>query len=108
MTSRQSVSLPGFAWAAAVLALVAGRARAEPGVTDGQVLLGEAAAFSGPSAGLGVELWRGASAAFSEANAKGGVHGRKIALALADDGYDSEKAAGAVLKLLTRDKVFAL
>jgi branched-chain amino acid transport system substrate-binding protein len=42
---------------------------AEPGVTDREVVLGQPAAFTGPSAGLGIEMWRGASAAFEEANA---------------------------------------
>src|SRR6266702_4282610 len=89
---------------APALAAVAG----DPGVTDGELVLGEAAAFSGPSAGLGVEMWRGASAAFSAANEAGGVHGRKIRLVLSDDAYESEKAAPAVLSLITKEKVFAL
>jgi branched-chain amino acid transport system substrate-binding protein len=83
-------------------------AHAESGVTDAEIVLGQPAVFSGPSAGLGVEMWRGAFAAFSAANDSGGVNGRKIRLALADDGYDAEKAAPAVVKLLTKDKVFAL
>jgi ABC-type branched-subunit amino acid transport system substrate-binding protein len=80
----------------------------EGGVTPTEIVIGQAAAFSGPSAGLGVEMWRGASAAFDEANAKGGIHGRKIRLVLSDDGYESEKAAPAVVKLIEQDKVFAL
>lgn len=75
-------------------------ATAPDGVTDTEVLLGEPAAFSGPSAALGVEMWRGASAAFSAANDAGGVHGRKIRLVVADDAYDAEKAAAAVVKLV--------
>jgi len=82
-------------------------AAADPGVTDTEVVLGQSAAFSGPSAGLGVEMWRGATAAFSLANEKG-VFGRKVRLIAADDGYDAERAAATVLKLITKDKVFAL
>ena len=81
---------------------------AEPGVTDKEVVLGQPAAFSGPSAGLGVEMWRGATAAFAEANAAGGVNGRTVRLVIADDAYDSEKAAAAVGQLISRDHVFAL
>src|SRR3989442_1110998 len=81
---------------------------AEDGVRDDEVLLGQAAAFSGPSAGLGVEMWRGASVAFAASNDGGGVHGRKVRLVLADDGYDAERAAPAVARLITKDKVFAL
>lgn len=90
------------------LALLLLLASADPGVSDTGVLLGQPAAFSGPSAGLGVEMWRGATAAFAEANAAGGVHGRKVKLVLADDGYDAEKAALAVVQLISRDHVFAL
>jgi ABC-type branched-subunit amino acid transport system substrate-binding protein len=78
------------------------------GINDEEVWLGQPAAFSGASAGLGVEMWRGATAAFSAANAAGGVHGRKIRLALADDGYAPEKAAAAALHLIEDEKVFAL
>jgi ABC-type branched-subunit amino acid transport system substrate-binding protein len=80
----------------------------EPGVTDKDVVVGQPAAFSGPSGGLGVEMWRGATAAFAEANAAGGVNGRTVRLVIADDAYDSEKAAIAVGQLISRDHVFAL
>ncbi|HEX9576993.1 MAG TPA: ABC transporter substrate-binding protein [Myxococcales bacterium] len=83
-------------------------ASAEKGVTPTEVLLGEASAFSGPSAGLGVEQWRGHSAAFRAANEAGGIHGRKIRLVLADDGYDAERAAPAVVELITKEDVFAI
>src|SRR5579871_21323 len=81
---------------------------AEPGVSDTEVVLGQPAAFTGPSAGLGVEMWRGATAAFAEASAAGGVHGRAIRLAVADDAYDADKAALAVGRLISQDHVFAL
>jgi branched-chain amino acid transport system substrate-binding protein len=77
------------------------------GVTDTEVVLGQPAAFSGPSAGLGVEMWRGATAAFTEANQRG-VNGRRIRLVLADDGYEADKAAGAVAELIRGHGVFAL
>lgn len=95
---------------AALLLLATSSRAAETGagVTETEVVLGEPAGFSGPSAGLGVELWRGASAAFAEANANGGVHGRTIRIVVADDAYDAEKAAAAALRLIAKDKVFAL
>ncbi len=96
----------------AVLALLAALAApplfAENGVTDKEVVLGQPAAFSGPSAGLGTEMWRGAAAAFAEANANGGVHGRRVRLVVVDDAYDAEKAAQTAFQLIARDKVFAL
>ena len=93
---------------ALLAALLALPLHAENGVTDHEVVLGQPAAFSGPSAGLGTELWRGAEAAFAEANAKGGVHGRRVRLLVADDAYDAEKAAQAAFHLIAREKVFAL
>jgi len=99
------------AWAPLVLlgALTcAGSALADPGVSSTEVVLGQPAAFSGPSAGLGVEMWRGASAAFAEANDAGGVHGRKIRLVAADDALNPEQAALTALRLLKEQQVFAL
>ncbi len=77
------------------------------GIRPDEIVLGEPAAFTGPSAGLGIEMWRGASAAFSAANDQGGVNGRKVRLVLADDAYDAEKAAAAVVSLVGQD-VFAI
>src|SRR5262249_43490578 len=47
-------------------------------------------------------------AAFAEANAKGGVKGRKLELVAKDDGYEPTKSIDAVKALLNDDKVFAL
>jgi len=95
-----------FAWGPALVLLLPFGAAGETGVTDTQILVGQPAAFSGPSAGLGVETWRGATAAFEAANDGGGVQGRKIVLVVSDDGYDPERAVPAVRDLA--DKVFAL
>jgi branched-chain amino acid transport system substrate-binding protein len=76
------------------------------GVTDSAVTVGMDAAFTGPSAGLGIEMWRGSMAAFDEINEKGGVFGRKIRMVLADDGYEAARAAPAELKLVEQDGVF--
>lgn len=97
------------------LQVSADAARAKPkgaggeyGVTPTEVVIGQAAAFTGPSAGLGIEVWRGAAAAFEEINAAGGIHGRRVTLKVADDGYEEGKALGAALKLVNEDEVFAL
>jgi branched-chain amino acid transport system substrate-binding protein len=92
----------------AVLLLGSLAVRAENGVTSQEVTLGQPAAFSGPSAGLGIEMWRGAQAAFLEAGAARGTQGRKVRLLLADDAYDAEKSAYAAFQLIAKDKVFAL
>ncbi len=78
------------------------------GISDDEILLGTSAAFTGPSRGLGIELYRGAMAYFQYVNENGGIHGRKIALKLYDDGYQPDPAVSNTTKLMLEDKVFAL
>ena len=78
------------------------------GVSDNEILLGTSAAFSGPSRGLGIELYRGAQAFFEQVNERGGVRGRRIALKLYDDGYQPVPSVQNTMELLLSDQVFAL
>ncbi len=71
-------------------------------------MLGERSAFSGPSAGLGVEVWRGEFAAFSAANDASGINGTKIKLVLVDDKYEPDSAVVAAKELIDKRKIFAL
>jgi ABC-type branched-subunit amino acid transport system substrate-binding protein len=89
-------------------ATITSSARAETGVTDRQVLVGEFAAFSGPAAQLGERLKIGIDACFKSVNGQGGVNGRLLKLVTRDDGYEPEKAKVAVRQLIEEDKVFAL
>ena len=81
---------------------------ARTGITDTEILLGTSAAFSGPSRGLGIELYRGAMAYFTYVNENGGIHGRKVALELTDDGYQPDPAIQNTMKLMQDRNVFAL
>jgi branched-chain amino acid transport system substrate-binding protein len=81
---------------------------AEDGVTDSSIKLGMVNVQSGPAAGLGKGMRAGAEAYFKELNAKGGVHGRKIALTVADDGYEPTRAVDETLKMIEGEKAFAL
>lgn len=78
------------------------------GVLDDEILLGTSAAFSGPSRGLGIELYRGAQAYFARVNEQGGIRGRRIALKLYDDGYQPVPSVQNTMELLLNDQVFAL
>ena len=78
------------------------------GLTDTEIVLGMSAAFSGPSRGLGIELYRGASAYFAHINQSGGVRGRKVTLRTYDDGYQPDPSVENTMKLMLQDKVFAL
>lgn len=94
--------------AALILVFASCVARAENGVTDREILIGQFAAVSGPSAQLGLRMQLGMQAYISAVNAQGGVNGRAIKLITRDDGYEPEKAAAAVKALIHEDKVFAL
>jgi branched-chain amino acid transport system substrate-binding protein len=83
-------------------------ASAEDGVTADTIVFGQAAVLSGPAAALGQGMKTGLNAAFDEINKKGGIHGRKLKLISADDGYEPEKSIVATKKLIEEDKVFAL
>ncbi|HLW68363.1 MAG TPA: ABC transporter substrate-binding protein [Gemmataceae bacterium] len=73
-----------------------------------EIVLGTSAAFSGPSKGLGIELYRGATAYFEQVNSHGGVHGHKIAIKTYDDGYNPTPAIENTIQLIEKDNVFLL
>jgi branched-chain amino acid transport system substrate-binding protein len=88
-------------------------ATAEPapavrGVTDSEIRFGISAPFSGPAKELGQNMKLGIEAAFSAANANGGVFGRKLRLVAADDGYEPARTAGTMAELYDKDQVFGL
>ena len=100
---KRLVSLLG-----ACLALFAGSAAAAtPGVTADQIRVATIQDLSGPIAILGAPIRDGMVMRFDEENERGGVHGRKLRIAVEDSGYDPKKAVLATRKLLQRDGVFA-
>ncbi|OAF18047.1 ABC transporter substrate-binding protein [Bradyrhizobium neotropicale] len=92
-----------------LLAALAPAARGdEAGVSADAILFGQAAALEGPSSALGQRMRQGIVAAFTEINARGGVHGRRLQLLSRDDGYDPDRSVVQTLRLIEDDKVFAL
>ena len=92
-----------------VVLSAAAAARAEDsGVSDRQILFGQSAAFSGPAQDLGKNMRLGIEAAFEEANRRGGVHGRRLALRSLDDAYEPEAAIANTRRLVAEEGVFAL
>ena len=77
-------------------------------MTDTEILFGISAALSGPTKELGQNMKMGIMAAFSAANANGGVHGRELRLIAADDGYEPARAAITMKQLYESDKVFGV
>jgi branched-chain amino acid transport system substrate-binding protein len=79
---------------------------AQRGVSDTEILIGSMADLSGVTAVQGVNNAGGMRLAYDEANAKGGVHGRKIRFIVEDNEYTVPKAVQAMNKLLNRDGIF--
>lgn len=78
------------------------------GVTDTEIRFGISAPFSGSAKELGQNMKLGIEAAFNTVNANGGVHGRKLRLVAADDGYEPARTAGTMKQLYETNQVFGL
>ncbi len=78
------------------------------GVSEDSVLFGQSAAFEGPAQELGINMRLGIEAAFAEANANGGVHGRRLELVSYNDSYEPEASIANTTRLIEEDNVFAL
>lgn len=79
----------------------------DAGVTDTGILLGQSAVLSGPLSPGALAGQGGARIAFDEANAQGGVAGRKIQLLALDDAFDAARAKANYEALVQEHKVFA-
>ena len=78
------------------------------GVSDAEIVLGSHTDLSGPTAIWGVGATNGARMRFEEANAAGGIHGRKIRYVVEDASYQLPKAIQAANKLINRDNILAM
>jgi branched-chain amino acid transport system substrate-binding protein len=72
------------------------------------IVIGMSAAFSGPSKGLGIELYRGSMAYLEHVNRTGGIYGQKIVIKVYDDGYNPIPAIRNTIKLIEQDNAFLL
>jgi len=84
-----------------------GRATADPGITDKEIVLGATTPLSGPYYSVS-SVTIGANAYFKYVNANGGVNGRKIVFKYLDDQYESAKTVQLTRQLVEQDKVFAI
>ena len=72
------------------------------------ILLGEVGSLTGSEAAFGISTRNGIELALEEANAAGGVKGKKLAVRVYDDQSKPEEAAAAATRLVTQDKVVAI
>jgi branched-chain amino acid transport system substrate-binding protein len=91
--------------AAAVLGLTAFQAAAEE---KAPLKIGALLAVTGPASFLGAPEARTLEMLVEEANAKGGVDGRKIQLVVKDTGGSPEKAVSFAKQLIEEEQVFAI
>jgi len=90
-----------------------GGGSATPGGTGGggggdEILVGEYSSLTGGTATFGQSTHQGITLAFEEANAAGGVLGKKLKLLTEDDQSKPEEAATAATKLISQNRVVAL
>lgn len=110
MTSRCSFSrrniLAGTAATLFAPAVIGRAAAATRGVTDTEIIIGTMTDLSGVTAVQGTNNANAIHLAFDEANAKGGINGRKIHYVVEDNEYMVPKGVQAMNKLLNRDNIF--
>src|SRR5476649_197030 len=107
---RQTSKTIGLALAIAATTtagVITGALAQTNGVTATEVTFGMHTDLSGVAATYGVSSSNGVKMRFDEANAAGGINGRKLKLIVEDQAYQVPKAVQACNKLIQRDKVFA-
>ena len=72
---------------------------------QGPILLGSVGSLTGAEATFGVTVRDGVALAVEEANARGGVKGRPLAVRFYDSQGKPEEAASAVTRLISQDRV---
>ncbi len=81
---------------------------ADQGIDTSTIRFAQVAALDGPAGALGTGMRTGLLAAFAEANANGGVHGRTVELDSFDDGYEPDRSVEAVRTVIDGDNYLGL
>src|SRR5712692_6258223 len=77
-----------------------------PAATEGDaILIGEVGSLTGAEASFGISTRNGIELAVNQANAAGGVKGKRIAVRVYDDQSKPEEAANAATRLISQDHV---
>src|SRR5258708_5056139 len=91
----------------ALALFAAAPALAQQGVSPTEIVVGTAQDLSGPIVSLSKPAVNGMRMRIDEANAAGGINGRKLRLVVEDHGYDPKRAVLAARKMVQQDKIFA-
>lgn len=103
--------ISGLCAAALSRAVACKKSASEPGregKSGPEIVIGHYASMTGSTAHFGQDTDRGVRMAVEEANAKGGVLGKKLKLVTLDTRGDSAEAANAVNRLIDVEKVSAI
>jgi branched-chain amino acid transport system substrate-binding protein len=98
----------GMLLAAGLVGCVKKTNNANEALTGDEILFGEFGSMTGGESTFGVSTHKGVQMAVDEANAKGGLHGKKIKVIAYDDQGRADEAVTAVTKLITQDKAFVI
>ena len=79
-----------------------------PAIVDGRIRIGTVLPVDGQHAGLGAAIRNTIEAVFSEVNASGGVHGRKLELVVGGWGGNGDPEIWAAHDLVAKNPVMAL
>lgn len=101
---------PRALWLAAALAVLAALAFLGGcrGHRDNEVVIGVIAARTGGRALWGEDLYRGIEYAVEQQNARGGLLGRRVRLAVLDDASREEQAGSLAVRLIEREGAVAV
>ena len=99
--------MKSYALSAAVAAILAGTFLS-CGKSSNEIRIGGVAPLTGEAATFGASSKQGYDLAIEEWNAKGGIDGKKVVLAFADDKGDPAEGATVFTKLIQQDKVVAM
>src|SRR3954454_11191181 len=94
----------------AALAVLAGSllaVHAEPGVSEGEIRIGQTLPYSGAMSGYSA-IGKVANGYFEKINAEGGLNGRKLRLISLDDGYSPPKTVEQTRKLVEQEDVLLI
>jgi hypothetical protein len=80
----------------------------DPGLTEDTIRIGSILPLEGPLQSLGLAMQQVLDAYFSDINAAGGIHGRKIELVIADYKADAAQSGWQARDLLQQQSVFAM
>jgi branched-chain amino acid transport system substrate-binding protein len=96
-------------WAGLALAvlLLSAPGKAEPGVSEREIVLGQTMPYSGPISAYAT-VGKAMAAYLDKINAEGGINGRKVRLISLDDGYSPPKTVEQTRKLVEEEQVFFL